>query len=74
MSRAVRFATVHAVALVLALPAVASEPGQPLDCSDFVAIAPGFSCSVYSASGNLDWRPWMMDKGTNAAWLRDPIS
>ncbi len=29
------------------LPVVASEPGQPLDCSDWVFQVPGFRCSVF---------------------------
>jgi len=43
----------HAAALLLSLafivPVVASEPGQPLDCSDWVFPIPGFSCAVFAA-------------------------
>ena len=35
-----------AVALFLVLPALASEPGQPLDCSDWGIDEPGITCSV----------------------------
>lgn len=38
-----RIAVVAAVVLVL-VPAFASEPGQPLDCSDWVILAPGLTC------------------------------
>ena len=34
------------IALLL-LPAWASEPGQPLDCDDWVFLEPGLSCSVF---------------------------
>ncbi len=34
------------VAVVLAtLPAAASEPGQPLDCSDLGPLLPGYTCT-----------------------------
>ncbi len=39
-----RIAVVFAVVLALG-SAFASEPGQPLDCSDFVFLEPGLSCS-----------------------------
>ena len=32
------------------LPATASDPGQPLDCSDWVFLEPGLSCSVVRAA------------------------
>ncbi|MHC4089481.1 MAG: hypothetical protein ACYSVY_04240 [Planctomycetota bacterium] len=31
---------------LLLLPVWASEPGEPLDCSDWVFLEPGLSCSV----------------------------
>ena len=37
----VRLVLVIAVAFTLAAPALASEPGQPLDCSDWVFVEPG---------------------------------
>ena len=38
--------TVVAAFLLLAvLPSVASEPGQPADCSDFVFIEPSLACA-----------------------------
>ena len=39
----IRFVMVVVVALVLA-PAFASNPGEPLDCSDWVFLEPGLSC------------------------------
>ncbi len=32
------------VVVVLSLPTSASNPGEPLDCSDWVFVEPGFSC------------------------------
>ncbi len=45
------------VILVAVLPALASEPGQPLDCSDWVFLKPGLSCSALSCGGgdNYNW-------------------
>ena len=40
-----RFAVLAALVLVLG-PAFASEPGQPLDCSDWVILEPGISCTT----------------------------
>ena len=38
--------------LIVALtPAFASEPGQPLDCSDWVFLEPGYSCTVLPRAG-----------------------
>jgi hypothetical protein len=34
--------------------ASASQPGQPLDCSDWVFLMPGYSCSVVIARGHCD--------------------
>ena len=33
---------------LFALPAIASEPGEPLDCSDWVFLEPGLSCAPVS--------------------------
>ncbi len=35
--------------VTLLLPVFASEPGQPLDCSDWVFLEPGYSCSHWVA-------------------------
>ena len=44
--------------------ALASEPGQPLDCSDWVFMAPGYSCTSYaSASSGISHA--FFDKGSN---------
>ena len=45
------------------LPAWASQPGQPLDCSDWVFLEPGYSCSIY-ATGNL-WDARLFSRGSN---------
>ena len=34
------------LAVLCFIPAWASEPGQPLDCSDWVFLEPGFSCTI----------------------------
>ncbi|MBZ5637440.1 MAG: hypothetical protein LAO51_01645 [Acidobacteriia bacterium] len=52
------------VVLVAALGAWASEPGQPLDCSDWVFLQPGYSCGVYSPFGAAISRP-MHQRGAN---------
>ena len=39
------------VAVVLVASAHASEPGQPLDCSDWVFLEPGLSCSEWAPYG-----------------------
>ncbi len=35
------------ILIVAVLPALASEPGQPLDCSDWVFVEPGLSCTTW---------------------------
>ncbi len=42
-----RIAVAFAVVLILG-PVFASEPGQPLDCSDWVFLEPGYACSHFS--------------------------
>src|SRR5437879_3672659 len=46
------------VVAAFALPALASQPGHPLDCSDWVFLQPGYSCTVEVPLGecgnNLD--------------------
>ena len=32
----------------LAAPLLASNPGEPLDCTDWVFLVPGLSCSVFT--------------------------
>ena len=43
--------------VVVCLPASASEPGQPLDCSDWWSLVPGYSCVEWSgdASSHAGW-------------------
>ena len=47
-----------AVVFVAALPSLASEPGQPLDCSDWVFLEPGLSCVPWATGFGL------LDEGT----------
>ena len=46
-------------ACVVLTPCLASEPGQPLDCSNFVFLVPGFSCEEvcppYAPGGINGW-------------------
>lgn len=46
------------VTVVCMLPAWASEPGQPMDCSDFVFLVPGLSCSMAVADCGSPPNPW----------------
>ena len=39
------YRTVFALVVLAALPAWASEPGEPIDCSDWVALQPGYACT-----------------------------
>lgn len=39
--------------LAITAPALASDPGQPLNCSDCVFHEPGLSCTVISSVGEL---------------------
>ena len=39
------------VAVLLSLPAWASNPGEPLDCDDWVFVEPGLSCTVIDIEG-----------------------
>jgi hypothetical protein len=53
------------VAVTLACsPALASQPGQPLDCSDWV-LSPGYSCSYYY--GGPFSGDWTGQRGTDLA-------
>ncbi|MBZ5638816.1 MAG: hypothetical protein LAO51_08680 [Acidobacteriia bacterium] len=58
-------ALVGVVVLVANLGAWASEPGQPLDCSDWVFFEPGFSCAEVDTS-NTDTGS-LFERGTNVA-------
>lgn len=50
--------------VALVVPAVASEPGQPLDCSDWVFLQSGYSCSVFSPM-YAAMTPPMRERGAN---------
>lgn len=56
--------TALAVVALSATAAFASEPGQPLDCSDWVSVAPGLTCSL---AGQADT---VVDHGPGAEELR----
>src|SRR5262249_9511019 len=45
----IRFSLLAAFAAVAASPLTASQPGQPIDCSDWVPVQPGFTCVPYLA-------------------------
>src|SRR5207247_3459549 len=51
-SMRLRTLTILAFSL-LAGHAWASQPGQPLDCSDWVFSEPGHTCTVFAAVGNF---------------------
>ena len=44
-----KLAVVIAAFFVLSPFALASQPGQPMDCSDFVPVTPGFTCENFCA-------------------------
>ena len=54
--------------LSLALPVLASNPGEPLDCSDFVFLIPGLSCT--EAISNC---VRIEDEKGNTTSLHDPL-
>ena len=64
-----------AAAIALATPAPASEPGQPLDCSDWVFLEPGLSCSVVRPANCatefacLDGNPRAIDNQERLLWI-----
>jgi hypothetical protein len=49
----------------IALPALASQPGQPLDCSDWVFLEPGHSCAMFAPIGSAPPASDVLSKGTN---------
>ncbi len=51
--------TVVPFVLILSLlPALASDPGQPLDCSDWVFLEAGLSCEIWANCGTLPAGNW----------------
>jgi len=59
-----------AVGIALATPALTSEPGQPLDCSDWVFERPGMSCTVVIAdcdNAAPTERTWCVGNPTQAS-------
>jgi len=59
----IRMFVLLALGSALVLPASASQPGQPLDCSDWVFLAPGLSCSYFVAPQASD--SLFFTRGTN---------
>ena len=56
--RALLFLTTSGVALP-------SQPGHPLDCSDWVFLEPGHSCAVFAPIGSVPPTSSVLTKGTN---------
>ena len=48
---------------LLLLPTWASEPGNPLDCSDWVFLEPGLSCTP--------WVPYPCEESENSFFCAD---
>ena len=46
--------------VVCVLPVAASDPGQPLDCSDWVLLEPGYTCQALDVFADFT-------KGSNLA-------
>ena len=49
------------------VPTWASEPGEPLDCSDWVSVEPGYTCVEWMPDANSDspTRPWLDWRGSD---------
>jgi len=63
-----RCALLFAIVLVACGAAWASEPGQPLDCGDWVFLEPGYSCSVFSSPVPFEGlTPLLRGKGSGIA-------
>ena len=52
-------------AVVLTFPALASQPGHPLDCSDWVFVDTSLSCHVSVPRGSLAIDSPMLNRGSN---------
>ena len=51
-------------AIALCLPALASNPGEPLDCSDWVAVEPGVLCDDWLVdAGSSPWATFLPGDG-----------
>jgi len=53
-----RYVVLVVVLVLVSTAAVGSEPGQPLDCSDWVFLEPGLSCTVRVEDCDSDANPW----------------
>lgn len=67
------------IAVVCVLPVWASEPGQPLDCSDWIVVEPGLAIVTYEPHcgcctdplcGDLPWVAKTLDNEGQALYLR----
>lgn len=65
MARFLPSAAVILTTILISCPAWASNPGEPLDCSDWVFLEPGLSCSVYAPVGSLGSGHPLLRKGGN---------
>ena len=62
------------VAVALASPALASQPGQPLDCSDWVFSLPGLSCvQETAAAGSVGKGADAVTDNDGAVWILRPV-
>jgi len=53
------------IAVAFLSPAQASNPGEPLDCSDWVFLQPGYSCELFSPRDQLMSPVWREGKGAS---------
>src|SRR5437867_2316980 len=53
------------VAAAFAVPARASQPGNPMDCGDWVFLEAGLACSSFAPIGTLSENSMFLKKGTN---------
>lgn len=50
------------IGMLLGVPTWASNPGGPMDCTDWIIVEPGLSCSELAPLGSLDDQaPWIQD-------------
>ena len=58
-----RILLVTAAVVLVVVPVHASEPGEPLDCSDWVFLEPGLSCRQWSVSNAVP--QMVLNRGSN---------
>ncbi len=79
-----RFSPILLLIVVYATPISASDPGQPLDCSDWVFLEPGLTCSPWVSfpcddtqnpfCGNSGVPLWAFDNAERVYQTRDALS